>query len=590
MKKLRAKALQILRPPLRHDLSIWLEAHVRLPEDVSAVPGPIRLYPFQRGIADAISDPLVSRVTVLKSVRIGYTTLVIGAVANYVANDPAPVLIVVPTEDDCRRLVVNDLEPIFEASPSLKAVLSGDQMENNRNTMLSRRFPGGSLKAVAAKAPRNLRAHNARVLIIDEADAMEMTREGSPIMLAERRTLSFPDRKIIIGSTPVFEETSHVSRAYRSSDQRIYEVPCPECGDFHEIKWKDIRWPEGEPRKAAWACPSCGSVIEERHKVAMVENGRWRATAPHVEGHAGFRLNALISSLANASWGVLAAEFLQAKESPEELQAFTNTVLGEAWTQSGDEIDDGDLYARSEVFSLDKIPDEVLCITAGVDVQRDRLEAALYGWDREGTAYALGHRVIWGQPSDLETWAELDELLRDRFAHPLGGKIGIEAACIDSGDGETMEAVYAFAFPRMRKKIMAIKGTTGTRPWIEKSRQKIRGGFLWIVGVDGLKAHIFSRLGNPGALRFSRELGQAWFEQLASERLVTRYSRGQPQRRFERIPGRRAEALDCTVYAFAAKQLCQVNWSRRAEELARPDLASAAPQRPKVIRSSWIDS
>jgi len=565
---------------------------LRLPEDVAAVPGPIRLYPFQRGIADAISDPTTSRVSVLKSARVGYTTLIIGAVANFVVNDPAPILVVVPTEDDCRRLVVNDLEPIFEASPSLRGSLSGDQMENSRNTMLSRRFPGGSLRAVAAKAPRNLRAHNARILIIDEADAMQAGAEGSPIVLAERRTMSFPDRKIIIGSTPVFEETSHVMRAFRASDQRVYEVPCPECGDFHEIRWKDIRWPEGEPRKAAWCCPSCGSVIEERYKIAMVDAGRWRATAPDVVGHAGFRLNALISPLANAAWGELAMEYLRAKDSPEELQVFTNTILGEAWSDAGEEISDQDLYAKSEDFSLEGLPQEVLCITAGVDVQRDRLEVALYGWGRNGTAYALGHRVIWGLPAADETWRDLDELLADRFTHPLGGKIGVEAAAIDSGDGETMENVYAYAFPRARRKVLAIKGAPGTRPWIERSRQKIKGGALWIVGVDGIKAHLVSRLGSPGQIRFARDLGQAWFEQLTSERIVVRFSRGQPQRRFERIPGRQAEALDCTVYAFAAKQLVQVNWDRRAEELARPELTTAAATapRPKVIRSSWMES
>jgi len=188
---------------------------------------------------------------VLKSARVGYTTLLIGAVANHVVNDPAPILAVLPTEDDCRRLVVSDLEPIFAASPVLAGVLSGDQLENNRNTMMSRRFAGGSLKVVAAKAPRNLRSHNTRILILDEVDGIENGIEGSPIVLAEKRTLSFPDRKIIIGSTPVYEETSYVIRAYSRSDKRIYEVPCPDCGEHHEIAWKDIHWPEGKPSGAA---------------------------------------------------------------------------------------------------------------------------------------------------------------------------------------------------------------------------------------------------------------------------------------------------------------------------------------------------
>jgi hypothetical protein len=31
----------------------WIEATIRLPRGVAAEPGPIKLYPYQRGIADA---------------------------------------------------------------------------------------------------------------------------------------------------------------------------------------------------------------------------------------------------------------------------------------------------------------------------------------------------------------------------------------------------------------------------------------------------------------------------------------------------------------------------------------------------------
>lgn len=276
--EVRERARRSIIPPARLKLSQWIEQEVKLPSDVSSLPGSIRLYPFQRGMADAMSDAKIERITVVKSARIGYTTLLVGLLGSHIVNEPAPVLFVLPTEDDCRTFVVSNVEPTFEASPCLANVLAGDQGSEKRNTLLSRRFPGGSLKVIAAKAPRNLRAHNARILIMDETDGMEMTKEGSPIPIAERRTMSFPDRKIVIGSTPIYEDSSHVLNAYERSDKRIYEVPCPECGDFHEIEWKDIHWPEGEPEKAHWACPSCGTVIEEKYKGNMVAAGRWRIT------------------------------------------------------------------------------------------------------------------------------------------------------------------------------------------------------------------------------------------------------------------------------------------------------------------------
>lgn len=586
---IRRNALAALIPPSRRQLSDWIEENVFLPEGVSSLPGAVRLWPFQREIADAIGDPAIERVTLVKPVRVGFTTLITGALAGYVANDPAPILCLLPTEADCRDYMVSDVEPIFDASPVLAGLIGDDRDEAGRNTILSRRFPGGSLKVVAAKAPRNLRRHNARVLLCDEVDGMEAGSEGSPILLAERRTLSFADRKIVIGSTPVFEDTSHVLRSYAQSDARVFEVPCPECGDFHEIGWSDIHWPDGAPHRAHYVCPSCGSIVEEREKPGMVAAGRWRATRPQIEGHAGFRLNALVSLLANASWGKLAAEFVAGKDDPAQLQTFVNTILGQGWREAGEDIDDGELAGRAEPFSLDAVPEAVLALTAGADVQRDRVEVTFVGWDRDGAAYALGHKVIWGRHDEEATWTELDGVLKMRFPHALGGAIGLDAVAIDSGDGETMERVYRFAFPRYGRKIVAIKGAPGNRPWIERSKTKVKGGRLFIVGVDGLKGHILARLARARSIRFSDSLPAVWYEQLASERIVVRYSRGQPQRRFERIPGRAAEALDCIVYAFAARQLVNVDWESRAADL-RQGAAVVARKPPVVIRSAFLSS
>lgn len=582
------RALRALIPPPRLRLSEWIEGHIQLPEGVSAQPGPVRLWPFQVEIADAIGDPHIERVTLVKPVRVGFTTLLTSAVASFVANEPAPILCLLPAEADCRDYVVSDVEPIFAASKAVADALADDREEGERNTLMSRRFPGGSLKIVAAKAPRNLRRHNARVLFIDEADGMEATAEGSPILLAERRTLSFPDRKIVMGSTPVHEDTSHVLRAYAQSDARVFEVPCPSCGAFAEIVWASIVWDEGQPETARYVCPHCAAEVEERRKAAMVAAGRWRATRPEVTGHAGFKLNALVSLHANASWAKLAAEFVTAKDDPTTLQTFVNTILGEGWRGEGDELAEDDLAARGESFGLGAVPAEVLALTVGCDVQHDRLELTFTGWAEDGTALVLGHRVIWGAWDAAETWEELDELLRARFPHALGGRIGIDAAAIDAGDGTTMHAVTGFCTPRTRRKVLAIKGASGNRPIIERAGSKTKtGARLWIVGVDTGKAQVFNRLSRGASIRLSADLPRVWHEQVASERVVLRYRRGQPVRSFERIPGRRAEALDCLVYAFAARAILSPDWEARRAELGQlaPPPARPAP----VLKSEWMN-
>lgn len=613
-----AAALAKFRAPPRLPLSQWIERNLRLPEGLVAKPGPIRLWPFQREIADAITDPEIERVTVKKCVRVGYTTLLTGATASYVANEPAPILTLLPTEDDCRNYIVSDLEPIFDASPTVAGILATAADETGRNTIRHRRFPGGSLKIVAARSPRNLRAHTVRILLIDEEDAMEVTNEGDALDLAIKRTLSFPNRKIIRGSTPTDADTSTICREYDASDRRVYEIQCVECSEFAEPKWDQIEWEKDRdangvviahrPKTAAWGCPNCGVLIPERRKAEMVANGRWRALRPEVQGHAGFALSALISPHVNASWAALATEYVEVHDDPDRLKTFRNTLLGEAWSESIDTTTADNLVARAEPFGLNvtmpdgeelALPAAVLLLTCGVDVQPDRLEAVIYGWSKDGTAYALAHFVIWGNALEGLVWRELDELLLQRWKHPLGGGLGIEATCVDSSDGGTVEAVYAFCWPRLQRSVLAIKGVWGRRPVIKASEGKVSGGALggqgrlWIVGIDEVKQILFTKLARyPNQVRFSASLPLSWYDQLLSERRVIRRVAGRPTRRFERIKNAAAEALDATVYAFAARYaLPSVDFDARAKRLT--EHGGPQPPRPQaptraVKRSSYM--
>lgn len=579
---LRMEAFRALIPPPRLRLSEWIEEHVQLPAGVSAQPGPVQLWPFQREIADAIGDPLIERVTLVKPVRVGFTTLLTSAVASFVANEPSPILCLLPTQDDCRDYVVSDIEPIFSETEIVARSLSDDTAGEDRNTLFSRRFAGGSLKVVAAKSPRNLRRHNVRVLFIDEADGMETTQEGSPIMLAERRTLSFPDRKIVLGSTPVHEDTSHVIRAYARSDGRVFEVPCPGCGSMTVIEWSHIVWPEGQPSEACWKCPHCEDHFAESHKGAMVAQGGWRATRPEIKGHAGFHLNALVSLHANAAWGKLAEEFVGVKDDPTTLQTFVNTILGQGWKGAGEELSESELAAQAKDFGLGQIPAEVLAISVGCDVQHDRLEVTYLGHSEDGAIWVLGHRVIWGQWNEDVVWQDLDTLLKEKFPHELGGAVGVSSAAIDAGDGTTMTKVVDFCRARTSRRVVAIKGVSGSRALIQKSQSATKtGGRFFLVGVDTAKTQLFARMSQGRSIRYSEDLEAVWYEQATSERAVVRYNKGQPVRRFERVPGKRAEALDCLVYAFAAGSLLTPNWGQLRHDLARPAAAVEAERRAK---------
>jgi phage terminase large subunit GpA-like protein len=578
------------RPP---SLAQWIEKNVRLPEGTAAVPGRITLHPYQVGWCDALADPAVERVTIIKSARVGYTTCLTGLIAYHVMEDPASVLCLLPTQADCRDFIVSDIEATFDGSPALAGRLSGPKKGGdriNRNTITHRLFRGGSLKIVAGKAPRNLRRHSARVLLVDEADGIEASAEGDPISLAERRTMSFANRKIICGSTPLDEATSPIARLFSQSDQRIWEVPCPHCRAFAELQWSAIEWPDGRPEQAAWRCPSCHQLVGAEHRARMASAGRWRALRPDVLGHAGFRISALASLLPGAAWGKLAAEYLSAKDDDATLRVFQNTVLGLPWSERADEIEEGDLASRVEGFDLDHIPADVLAVTVGADCADDRVELSFVGHTRDGAALVLSHQTIWGSVTDGDTWAEVDALLRQRWRHPHGGLLRVDAAVIDAGDGDHYDHVMAFCRPRLPRRIMAGKGVSGfARPAIQMTKTR-KAGRLFIVAPDVIKTTVFNRLARGRTIRFSHTLEPSYFEQLCGERRIVRMARGKPVIRFERKPGvRKVEALDCMVYALAAKAALALNaaaFDQRADELK--SASAPPPQAQQVHYSPWI--
>jgi phage terminase large subunit GpA-like protein len=548
----RRSARHALTPPARLQLSKWIEKEILLPSSM-AVPGRVRLYKYQRGIADAISDPSIEKITVVKGIRVGFTTLVTSAIANYIVNDPSTIMVLLPTESDARSYVVNDVEAIFAASPALRDVLDSDA--SDRNTLMSRHYTGGFLMVLSAQAPHNMRGHNIRVLFCDEVDGYEPTSEGSAVHLGIGRTMSYPNRKIVIGSTPKDTDTSAVLASYRESDQRIFEVCTACCGAFVKIEWKHIVWPEGQPEFAKFKCPHCDTLLGEEHKAKMVEAGQWRATKPEVKKHAGFIVDPLVSLHANASWSVLAPEFIAAKRSPATLRVFVNQILAQGW-ETPSMIDNNAIAARAENFDLNHLPAEVIALTCGVDVQDDRLELVVCGWSddrRSPECFVIHHRVIYGSFTNPQTWVQLDEFLLSRFRHPAGGVLGIDGCIVDAGDGDHSGIVMDFANSKDRyRHIWAGKGYWGMTRARFKISKEVKSRFA-IIGVDALKGELFDKLQQGRGIRFSHSLEAEFYQQLASEHRTVRMKGGIPVRRFERVSGKaRAEALDSIIYATAA--------------------------------------
>ncbi|APY12970.1 hypothetical protein GJU93_10850 [Brucella sp. 10RB9212] len=339
-------------------LSDQIEKVIHLPSWYPS-PGPIRMHPPLRQVANAIGDDAIERVTIVKPVRFGLTTLLTSSLLVQGSISPVSALILLPT-CDVSEFVDFELRSLLDENMQVAVHWRGEagRFSNGRRYRLS--HLQNHLDIIDSSRISRVGRDAVRFLFVDEADGIANNAEGCPIELAEKRTLSFKNRKIVISGTPTFSKTSNVLRSYELSDRRIYEVPCPECGHFHEIGWSDIQWPEGEPEKAHYVCPECGNAINERFKIEMIAGGRWRALRPEIKNHAGFRANQLISTLPNASWDRLAREFLACKGRVAFMQVFTNCVLAQGWeygSGSGDlaagGVGSADAATETEALGLD---------------------------------------------------------------------------------------------------------------------------------------------------------------------------------------------------------------------------------------------
>ena len=366
---------------------------------------------------------------------------------------------------------------------------------------------------------------------------------------------------------------------------RVYFVPCPHCSEFQRLTWPNVRWPDGKPELASYWCSGCGAEILESQKFGMISAGEWRATAPFMNGIAGFHISELYSPW--STWAEMAVSFLRAKPFPETLQSWINTSLGETWEDKGETLEPAGLAARIEAYNVESVPAGVLCVVAGIDVQDDRIEVTAWGFGREEECWRLGHTVYRGDPGGAPLWQDVDNGLRARYSTDDGRQLAIEAAGVDTG-GHFTDQVYRFCHARKRRRVFAVKGMAGMgRPiWPPKASRaaKLRVS-LWLIGVDTAKNVLYGRLKRitepgPGYLHFDADTSAEYLAQLTSETLCHKVIAGRRVRFWKpRSAGIRQEALDCLVYAYAAF-LGRGGPLLMAQRLERDELVPVEPEPP----------
>lgn len=507
---------------------------------------------------DTACDPRTSNVVVMKSAQVGWTEALNNTVGFHVHRDPAPIMVVQPTLELAETWSKDRLAPMVRDTDVIRGLIADVKSRDSGNTILRKRFRGGNLTIVGANAPAGLRSRSIRVLLFDEVDAYPRSAgpEGDPISLATNRTKTFRNRKILMGSTPTIKGASRIEKAFSESDQRYYFVPCLHCEQMQRLIWAQVKWDDGKPETAAYVCSQCGTLLTDADKPEMLRRGEWRPTA--VSAVAGFHISELYSPW--SSWTEMAQAFVVAKTLPDTLKTWINSALGETWEEDGSTVEPGSLLEHRGSYGVEQLPSETLLLTAGVDVQQDRVEIQLDCWGTGEENWIADQHIIRGDPDSAELWQEVDQYLLRQFVTEDGRRLVIEATCIDSG-GLSTQSVYNFAVTRKRRRVWAVKGMAGPGKlaWPKRASKTAKSrAMVYILGVDTIKSTLYGRLGKvtepgPGYVHLFADADEGFCKQLTSEKAVTKYVRGRPTVVWSpRSSGIAQEAQDCWVYAYAA--------------------------------------
>lgn len=602
-----------LAPPPERSVADWADAERILGPEEGPYPGRWRTdrAPYLREIMEvcSLSHP-ARRVTLMASAQVGKTMVLLNLGGQIAAETPTTVLWVTPSLDEARQFNREKLEPLIGNTPAVAAKIRSlvSRDETGSTTML-KRFPGGSIELTGANSSKGLQMRTKRVVLLDEVSEFpaDVDGRGDPVAMAEARTTAWTGReKIVAASTPGTKGACRISTRWEDGSRGRFHLACPHCRQEQPLVIENLRWQAGAPDQALYHCAGCGAGIEHRHKPAMLAAGRWVHERPElVVAHASYALNALYSPF--VTWAWVARQREESRDDPRKDKVFTQQVAGLPYEPRYDVPAHQALWERREAWPARRIPPGVLFLIGAADVQGDRIEWGVYGFDRDFGQWWIDGGILEGDPNLDPVWLDLDRVLERTWPDAWGRSWPMVSFGIDTG--YLPQRVYRWVRRHAHRGEPRVFGLDGRPKWgeppigtpsvkdVDYEGRKIGSVQLWPVGTWDLKTEAAAALRltemgpdasgawPAGAMRFPQALSLDFFEQLAAEACVELPNRqGFTRREWRKIRARN-EQWDIAVYARAlgrheTASFAEADWDRlQAErsgpaEIAQADLAA----------------
>lgn len=590
-------ALAIFKPPECLTVSEWADRYRVLSEKDSAAPGQWKTMktPYLKGVMDAFNSRAIQEITFCAGTQIGKTAAEQNMIGYAIAQDPGPMLIVYPSDKLAEYTSENRLQPMMELSEDLMK-----HYDKSGSERLELRFDTMYIALVGANSPSNLASRPVRYVFFDEIDKFPKWSgsEASPLELAAERTKTFWNRKIVKVSSPTLESGNIWQSWLRSDEQRRFFVPCPYCGAFQPMEFKQVKWPPDmtiqEIRYAAYyECPHCHERIDDRHKIDMLRHGKWKKInqpAGRVRSVA-FHLNSLYSPW--ITFGDMAVKFLTSKDRPENLMNFVNSWLAEPWISKANRMQSDIVMEKQDGRPQGIVPAAAQLLTMGVDVQLDHFWWGIRAWGPHQTSWLVDY-------GRAETWGDVESKLMRYWPDENGEPRNINLCCIDSGF-RTDEVYYFCA--QHQGLCIPTKGSSHSMTTRYNISRIERGGGafgalqLYVFDSGQFKDFIAGRLsipqGQAGSWNVYEGVDRRYADMICAEQKVEHQDKkGRLTYSWEPIASHaQNHMLDVETNMALAAEILGVRYLQEPDETntIQPSSEEAKTENPwdKMIQNSW---
>lgn len=576
------ETLRQLQPPEDISVSEWAEKYRFLDSKTAAMPGPWRndRTPYLKEIMDELCNYETEEISLCKCTQIGGSEALLNMLGYIIQQDPSPAMVVYPSDKLGESISENRIKPMLKSSPALKRLYKEFQSQK-----LEMQFEAMYLTISGANSPSSLASKAIKYLFLDEVDKYPAAsrKEADPISLARERVKTFRNRKIYMTSTPTIQ-TGQIWKALQGSDiEKHYFVPCPHCGEYIELKFKQLKYPGDEDGltisdradQAVYICQECGCIITDQHKDKMLQQGRWQTVKENNASRrkVGYWINVLYSPFVRFS--EVALEYLDSLGDPERMQNFTNSWLAEPWEDTKLLVFASIVMERRTELPEFVVPEWAKMLTGGVDVQETSFYWTIRAWGDHITSQNIAH----GQAL---SWADIEYVMNLGYLKENGEQMVVSLCLIDSGYDS--DAVYDFCADNAD---WALPSKGASNPMntdfklnkINKPDSRAYGMDLAIVDGEHYKDMIASRMkkkNGRGSWMVHKDCDMDYAEQVTAEHKVNvKVGSRTVQRWKQKSSHADNHYLDAEVYALAAADIRQVRFMHLDSE------AEAESQSPK---------